>query len=309
MSKIEIIENIKYYPLNVSFEKNRDLYFFDAVKKVLRVYNFFEFFWVTCIGGIFMNHLDESISFTNVSSFYIHNYFDEVRRDILVNLAKKNLDFDFVAHDRKALENYFESNFKINKDYIFGIYSRISDFDRFEVNDFVESYTNKFMLYLEALIVFNFAKNLLETNLFKRGTVFVSDGSLSKFANFLNRYNDIFKDFIWIGVIKDIKRNYLAELESDYLYKIPYFYRSSAFRIKYDSFEVLSFYLNIGRIIRVEVLGEFWNELLNIANFIVSLSNLPSLYYRMPTNNIVFTKLERNLKNYITSDLLFLIFD
>jgi len=322
---VQLIEDKGYYSLDKTFKLGRDLYFFDAVKKVIRVYSFLEFFWVTCVGGVIMENVDNSVSFSNVFSFYVHNYFDNNGRDVFSNLSDRGLNFDFISYEHRKLEDYIESMFsslsqndlaKFNKDFVIGISTKIKEFNEFDINQFVELYTNKYMLYLESMIVFNFAKFLQSLS---RSAVLISDGNLSKFNRFFNRKNKVsmgtsynilenFNNVIFVGLIKDLKRNYLSDFGSEYLYSLPYSYRTSVFKINYEDFEVLSFYLNIGKIVRIEVLGEHLEELLNVANFIVNLSNLPSLYYRMPTNNIIFTKLERNLKNYIIPDVLFQTF-
>ncbi|MCX7758616.1 MAG: hypothetical protein N2169_03255 [bacterium] len=289
MPKVEIIEKPKHYKLT-EIHINDKVFFFDAVKKIIRFD--FDLFWITVIGGI---ELKPFPKYTNTFSFYIYNYYETLKADIFSKLRNLGLEFSGSFQNYDSLMNYIMDLSNFNRDYVFAIFSKISDFDSYEFRDFVEKYTNNYMLNLESLSVYGFCKNICDERF-----IVVSDGSLSKFHRF-----SIPSNMILVGLVKEIERNYLSEFGNYYLHGLPFGSRSSAFYLIYNGFRVLSFYLNIGKLIRLEIWQDDLDELIKIGSFVLSLSNLPALYYRMPQNNIVLTKLERKLKNYILNEVLF----
>lgn len=304
MYDIELLEKLEYYEIKQE-NINQKLFLFDAVKKVIIFYP--AIFWVQVSGGI---KLDSSPSFTKTISFYVYNYYENqedqqiIYNSFLKKIATLGLNFDAIFTDYKSLKNFLLENLNFEKDFTIGISWEIKNNKTiYNYTDFVERYTNEHMLNLEALVVCNFILNCIEKGQSKEKVFVISDGGLSKFRKFLNILN--LNQTILVGLIKNVEINYLSEYGNNYLYALPYGKRTSAFFIYYENFKVLSFYLNIGKLVRIEVLSENLEHLLKPASLIISLSYLPQMYYRMPQNNIIFTKLEKNLKNYIINEVLF----
>ncbi len=297
MPKIDIIEKDEYYDIDeteVLIPEN--IFIFDAVKKVIKDNPYL--FWITVIGGV---KLLPEPSFTKTFSFYIKSTLQEDKNSnenydpTFEKLRKFGLEFSSIFENYKPLENFLLNLSNFENDYVIGLISKIKDIDEYEIRDFVEKYTNNFMSLLESLVVYSFCKNDI-----KKSAFVISDGSLVKFKRF--RKLDNVKMF---GLIKEVERNYLYQFGNSYLYNLPFLKRSAAFYLVYDDIKFLSFYMNIGKIIRLEVLDGKIEELLLIAKILKSISHVPHLYYRMPQNNLILTKLERNLKNYIMNDVLF----
>lgn len=297
MSEIRILEKKEYYKIeinNTSFIKK--LLIFDAVKKIMGFDPKFGLFWSTIVGGIKLN---PEPSFTNVVSFYVYNYFDkDTKKPFFEKLKSLGLEFSAFFENYKSLEKFLET-IDVNQDYILALSFKISNIDSFELKELLDKYTNKYMVIFEALVGYSFINKLQDE-------IFISDGNLFKFEKFF-KFQKFSKESSakLVGLVKDIERNYLSDFGNQYLLSLPFGYRTSAFLISYNSLKFLSFYLNIGKIIRLEIMGEDMDCLLEVAKIILSLSDLPPLYYRMPQNNVLLTKLERNLKNYLISDILF----
>ncbi|MFN3478473.1 MAG: hypothetical protein ACK4ZM_03810 [bacterium] len=305
MPKIKLLEKLDYYQLE-EISINEEIFIFDAVKKIVKSY---PLFWITVIGGIQVN---KSTSFTNILSFYILNYYEEQNLILpFENLSNMGLKFDTIIKETQNncviidnLLEFFNQNPIFQKDLVIAIAEKIKqNNENYNLTDFLEKYTNQYMLNLEAISIINFI-NKYEKKLKENERLFViSDGGLSKFRKFLNR--TLLKKTNLLGLIKTVEINYLSEYGNNYLHSLPQGKRTAAFFIDYQNFRTLSFYFNIGKTVRTEIFSENLEDLLKIAGFIVSLSYLPSLYYRMPQNNILLAKLEKNLKNYITHEVLF----
>ncbi|MFN3995986.1 MAG: hypothetical protein ACK4GR_05610, partial [bacterium] len=240
------------------------------------------------------------------------NYYEE--QDLILpfeNLSNMGLKFDTIIKETQNncviidnLLEFFNQNPIFQKDLVIAIAEKIKqNNENYNLTDFLEKYTNEYMLNLEAISIMNFI-NKYEKKLKENERLFViSDGGLSKFRKFLN--HTPLKKTNLLGLIKTVEINYLSEYGNNYLHSLPQGKRTAAFFIDYQNFRTLSFYFNIGKTVRIEIFSENLEDLLKIAGFIVSLSYLPSLYYRMPQNNILLAKLEKNLKNYITHEVLF----
>lgn len=289
MPKIELIEKPDYYKLpNIRFTDR--LFFFDAVKKVIKFD--LDVFWVTVVGGVELNQGEPK--YTNAFCFYINSYYTKKNPRFFESLRKFGLEIACIFENEKSIIEYILKLKEMKSDHVFGIYSKIDEDSIYDIRDFAERYTTEYMLKLEACCISYFCSNLEGRN------IVISDGVLSKFEGF-----EINPETILVGLIKDVERNYLSELGAHYLYALPFGSRSCAFYLLKNNFKVLSFYVNIGKIIRVEVLQDNLEELIKVSSYIFELSNIPVLYYRMPQNNIVLTKLERKLKSYIMNDIVY----
>ncbi|MEN3014572.1 MAG: hypothetical protein ABDH21_00695 [bacterium] len=299
ISELQILEPSEYYTLP-DYQLNQHIYFFDGVKEIVYLNQFYEALWITCIGGI---RTIQQPCFTKVFCFYVYNYVNKPNNYIFDKLSTYGISFNSVFEEFDQVYEYVTSVKDLSVDYVLGLSQRVE----YEKIESIQSFTNQMMLYLEALIVNRYLNHVGGVE-----SIVVSDGPLSKF----NKIPKMENTLTLVGLVKQVEKNYLANLGNEYLYNLPFSKRTASFLIKYGNIHVISFYLNLGlyspKIIRLEILKgsdekihQDIQRLERVANVVLKLSVGPRIYHRMPENNLALNTLEKYLKKYIPHQTIF----
>lgn len=338
--KVELLENIGYYPIEIKSVNYKDFGYFivDAVKKSL----FFDLeknLFISVIGYVFIQN--NIIKFSNPFIFYCFNSYYKNNFNKLIDKIFKDYIKDYIIIDNIEFLNnvdYFDkilSKIEVNKSNIFVIFFDIPRDFTWPINEYLENYTTYLMLNLEAffiyfLLYYNFKSDISSSSFI------ISDGNILKLKNIIKFIQNENLSKI-VGIIKNQKENYYKNIDfkeneikneikngikdeinfDKYLYNLPYQNRTALIKIDYNDFKVNTFYFNPfnvinfnnlflnNHILRIENLVSKYSiyYLEIISNFILNITkDILPLYFRMPENNIILTKLENYLKKFIPNE-------
>ncbi|MGC8734332.1 MAG: hypothetical protein ACP5RD_04745 [bacterium] len=318
--KVQLLENLNYYPIEMKdlIYKNFSYYIVDAVKKSI-IFDLERNLFISVIGSVFIQ--DNFIKFSNPFIFYCFSSYYKNNLSKLLNQFFK----DYIIIDNIELLNNVNdfhkilSKIELNKNNIFIIFFDIPQDFIWPINEYLENYTTYLMLNLEAFFIYFLLYHNLKSDYF-----IISDGNILKLKNIIKFIENENLNKI-IGIIKNQRENYYKHLDfkenqinfDKYLYNLPYQNRTAIIQIDYYDFKVNTFYFNPfntinfnnlflnNHILRIEnlVSKDSIYYLKIISNFILDLTKgvLP-LYFRMPENNIILTKLENYLKKFIPNE-------
>jgi len=324
--KVNLLEKLNYYPIVKENFKHLDFNYFivDAVKKSIFL-DLDKNLFISVVGYVLLEK--NQISFSNPLVFYCFNSYYKNNLPKFINSSIK--DFILIENIEylKDINNFNNIIKKINleKSNTFIVFFDIEENLYWPISEYLENYTTYLMLNLESFFIYSLIYHKFKNNLF-----IISDGNILKLKNILNFFetqnsNEITSKII--GVIKNQKENYYKYTNNidntinidKYLYNIPYGNRTALIELDYQDLKVNTFYFNpfsfntintnilslSNSILRIENISNknsnYYLEI--ISNFILDINKgVPSLYFRMPENNIILTKLENHLKKFIPNE-------
>ncbi len=319
--KVNLLENLNYYKLNKNLNyKGFNYYIVDGIKKSF-FYDIDKFLFLSVIGNISV--IKNNLQFGNPFIFYcLSSYYKKNFPALLKTSIKESIlieDIDIL----KFPENFSTilKDIDLNRINIFIVFFNITSDFTWPITDYLENYSTYLMLSLESFYIYSLFHYQFNNNSF-----IISDGNILKLKNIIKTINS---ERV-IGIIKNQQENYYKylinqqnfEINLDkYLYDLPYKNRTAYLEINYSDIKVNTFYFNpfsfdsinffnissfkFNSILRIENLSNpnSNNYLDIISSFILNLTEeTPSLYFRMPENNIILTKLENHLKKFLPSE-------
>jgi hypothetical protein len=325
--KVNLLEELNYYPIIKEDFNYLDFNYFivDAVKKSIFL-NLDKNLFISIAGYVLLKK--NQISFSNPFIFYCFNSYYKNNLPKFINFSINHFILIENIEDLRDINNFNNIVKKINleKTNTFIVFFDIEENIYWPISEYLENYTTYLMLNLESFFIYS-----LIYHKFKNNSFIISDGNILKLKNILNfletqSSNEIASKII--GVIKNQKENYYKYIPNidntinidKYLYNIPYENRTAIIELNYQDLKVNTFYFNpfsfntinvnvsfLGNsILRVENMSNknssYYLEI--IGNFILDINKgVPSLYFRMPENNIILTKLENHLKKFIPNEI------
>lgn len=319
--KVNLLENLSYYKINKNNNyKEFNYYIVDGIKKSF-FYDIDKFIFLSVIG--YISVVKENLQFGNPFIFYcLSSYYKKNLPKLIKNYIKEHILIENIDI-LKSVENLniILKNIDLNKINVFIVFFDINSDFTWPINEYLENYTTYLMLSLESFYIYS----LFHYNFYNNSFI-ISDGNILKLKNIIKT---ISTEKV-IGLIKNQQENYYKYIENQqnleinldkYLYDLPYKNRTAYLEINYSDIKVNSFYFNpfsfnsinfynisslkSNSILRIENLSNSNsnNYLDIITNFILNLTEeTPSLYFRMPENNIILTKLENYLKKFLPSE-------
>ncbi|MCX7870010.1 MAG: hypothetical protein N2485_00305 [bacterium] len=316
--KVNLLENLSYYKINKNINyKEFNYYIVDGVKKSF-FYDIDKFVFLTVIG--YVSIVKERLQFGNPFIFYsLSSYYRQNLPKLLKNYIKEYILIENIDI-LKSVENLntILKNIDLNRTNMFIVFFEINSDFTWPINEYLENYTTYLMLSLESFYIYSLFHYKFNNNSF-----IISDGNILKLKNIIKTINS---ERV-IGLIKNQQENYYKYIElqnleinlDKYLYNLPYQNRTAYLEINYTDLKVNTFYFNpfsfnsinfynilkSNSILRIENISNSNsnNYLDTITSFILSLTEeTPSLYFRMPENNIILTKLENYLKKFLPSE-------